>query len=195
MMLLMGNLPTGVCAVNLSCSTSTPFSLPRMYCSSLVCAGLPGGRDPKATTSFTYCMMCSPLRLGLGALGAESAEGVAAGMALVAAAGLTSADAAEGVGCDLSQLTVTAKSASSEAAAMREDKLRKRFMLPAIVNGLAESRQMPRGRHNRRVSVNPDARFGDAQCNCHHERSEGSGFHRRQSRFLAPKSGARNDNS
>src|SRR5208282_3316600 len=101
MMLLIGNLPTGVCAVNLSCSTSTPFSLERMYCSTLACPALPTGREPMATTSFTYCMTWLPLMSGLGAeLSAVVATVVGAGVAgALAAAGFISDDAAEEVCC------------------------------------------------------------------------------------------------
>src|SRR5664279_6409788 len=93
-MLLIGNLPIGVCAVNLSCSTSTPFSFDRMYCSTLACPGLPGGREPIATISFTYSIAWLPLMSGLGAvLGEFAGAGLAAGAAIafvVVAAGSVS---------------------------------------------------------------------------------------------------------
>src|ERR1700691_1267681 len=83
MMLLMGNLPAGVCAVNLSCSTSTPFSLDWMYCSSFSCAGLPAGREPNATTSLVYCRTFCPSIFGVGtAAWIDAAEGADATAAL-----------------------------------------------------------------------------------------------------------------
>src|SRR5271157_5315003 len=123
MMLLIGNLPTGVCAMNLSCSTSTPFSLERMYCSSLACPALPTGREPIATTSFTYCMTWLPFMSGLGAeLSATvgTVVGAAVAGALALAAGFISADDAEVAGCSgLLQATINIVSRTSRERAIR----------------------------------------------------------------------------
>src|SRR5664280_1784164 len=135
MMLLIGNLPTGVCAVNLSCSTSTPLSFERTYCSSLACPGLPTGREPIATISFTYCITRLPLMSGLGAVLVEFAgAGLAAGAAIafvVVAAGLTSADASDGV-CCLLHPKVTAATGTSRQTASRETRIRRGFMLQTL---------------------------------------------------------------
>src|ERR1035438_8354044 len=134
MMLLIGNLPIGVCAVNLSCSTSTPFSFDRMYCSTLACPGLPGGREPIATISFAYCISWLPLMSGLGAvLGEFAGAGLAAGAAIafLVAAGLTSADASDGV-CCLLHPNVTAATGTSRQTASRETRIRRGFMLQTL---------------------------------------------------------------
>src|ERR1019366_1396148 len=131
MMLLIGNLPTGVCAVNLSCSTSTPFSLERMYCSSLACPALPTGREPIATISLTYCITWLPLMSGLGAELAESAGGVtdgAGGGAFAAAGGLSSADASATVCC----LLHPEMTSENRQRANRERYIRRGFMLPTL---------------------------------------------------------------
>src|SRR5271157_4754246 len=132
MMLLTGNLPTGVCAVNLSCSTSTPFSLERMYCSSLACPALPTGREPIATTSFTYCMTWLPLMSGLGAeLSATVGTVVGAAIAgALAPAGFISADDA---GSCLLQATADIIKATITDAIVRGSLIRASFILDSIV--------------------------------------------------------------
>src|SRR6516225_9964899 len=77
MMLWMGKLPTGVVAVKLSTSTSSPARCDLMYCSALACPGLPGLREPIETNSFTYWKARVELTFGAGSVvagGAASAE-------------------------------------------------------------------------------------------------------------------------
>src|SRR5664279_4973955 len=75
MMLWMGNFPTAVVAVNASTSTSSPFNFDWMYCSTFRCPGLPAGREPIATISFTYCMARLALMRGAGSVGTVVAAG------------------------------------------------------------------------------------------------------------------------
>src|ERR1017187_1487920 len=133
MMLFIGNAPTGVFAVKVSFSTSTPLSFEWMYCSSLACPELPGGREPNATISFTYCITWLPLMSGLGAALPESVSGVAAGTAggaFVVATGLISADAADGV-CLLHPELTPATRTSTQRTSGEKD-IRRSFMLQLL---------------------------------------------------------------
>ena len=71
MMLWMGNSPAGVLAVNESTSTLSPARCDLMYCSALACPGLPTGREPMATYSFTYWKARVGLICGAGCVGAD----------------------------------------------------------------------------------------------------------------------------
>src|ERR1022692_2494453 len=108
-----------------------------MYCSSLACPRLPGGRAANATISFAYCSTRLPLMSGLGVALAESASGVtagAAGGAFVAVVGLTSADTSDGA-CCLLHPELTPATRTSRQRTSAEKVIRRGFMLPTIVNG------------------------------------------------------------
>src|ERR1017187_4553018 len=134
MMLSIGNLPTGVCAVNLSSSTLTPLSFERIYCSSWACPGLPTGREPIATISLTYCMTWLPFMSGLGTVLVESVGVLTAGagaVAFVVAAGLTSADVSDGA-CCLLHPKVTAPITTSRQKVNTKEDVRQGFMLQLL---------------------------------------------------------------
>src|SRR5450759_157479 len=108
-----------------------------MYCSSFACPILPGGRAPNATISFTYCSTRLPLMSGLGVALAESASGATAravggavGGAFVAAVGLTSADASDGVCLLHPELTAATRTSRQRTSA--EKVIRRGFMLQLL---------------------------------------------------------------
>src|ERR1035441_538887 len=137
-----------------------------MYCSSLACPRLPGGRAPNATISFAYCSTRLPLMSGLGVALAESASGVTAGAvggAFVAAAGLISADASDGVCLLHPELTAATRTSRQRTSA--EKVIRRGFMLPTIVNGEVNLPQRHRDTESQSHRVTESQRrFEDFSC-------------------------------
>src|ERR1035441_2110876 len=133
MMLWMGNLPTGVVAVKASTSTSSPFSLDWMYCSTLTCPGLPAGREPNATISFTYWKARVELTWGAGGVVAGVVWVVAgAGFSGATAAGLASAEFGAVDASGLLQARNPKQARNSTAIAVREGKSRGAVILESL---------------------------------------------------------------